>query len=198
MDSGGLEEALLGFDLFAGLTADLLEQSPRLCGILSDSYPIIILDEFQTWYEGLTNTKQFPWKAWAFNTRDLLKVKVQEMAPAPARETAQALADRTGVTALEYARIPPPDRTVPLQAYLADGDDWGLDIDFEVGVIVAAFGPALGAFGGIHGPFLAYLVLQRRATRRRLARARARTGAGARCRPARRRRPRAPPAAAGR
>jgi DNA helicase-2/ATP-dependent DNA helicase PcrA len=41
------EEALLGFDLFAGLTADLLEQSPRLCGILSDSYPIIILDEFQ-------------------------------------------------------------------------------------------------------------------------------------------------------
>lgn len=29
----------------------------------------------------------------AFNTRDLLKVKVQEMAPAPARETAQALAD---------------------------------------------------------------------------------------------------------
>lgn len=42
-----VEEALLGFDLFAGLTADLLEQSPRLCGILSDSYPIIILDEFQ-------------------------------------------------------------------------------------------------------------------------------------------------------
>lgn len=41
------EEALLGFDLFAGLTADLLEQSPRLCSILSDSYPIIILDEFQ-------------------------------------------------------------------------------------------------------------------------------------------------------
>ena len=41
------EEGLLGFDLFAGLAADLLEQSPRLCGIVTDSYPIIILDEFQ-------------------------------------------------------------------------------------------------------------------------------------------------------
>jgi DNA helicase-2/ATP-dependent DNA helicase PcrA len=41
------EDGLLGFDLFAGLTADLLEQSPRLCKILADSYPIIILDEFQ-------------------------------------------------------------------------------------------------------------------------------------------------------
>lgn len=41
------DEGLLGFDLFAGLTADLLEQSGRLCGILSDCYPVIILDEFQ-------------------------------------------------------------------------------------------------------------------------------------------------------
>ncbi len=41
------DEGLLGFDLFAGLAADLLEQSPRLCRILADSYPIIILDEFQ-------------------------------------------------------------------------------------------------------------------------------------------------------
>ncbi len=41
------EEGLLGFDLFAGLTADLLEQSPRLCRILSDCYPVIVLDEFQ-------------------------------------------------------------------------------------------------------------------------------------------------------
>jgi DNA helicase-2/ATP-dependent DNA helicase PcrA len=41
------EEGLLGFDLFAGLTADLLEQSPRLCRVLSDCYPVIILDEFQ-------------------------------------------------------------------------------------------------------------------------------------------------------
>jgi DNA helicase-2/ATP-dependent DNA helicase PcrA len=41
------EDGLLGFDLFAGLTGDLLEQSPRLCRILADCYPIIILDEFQ-------------------------------------------------------------------------------------------------------------------------------------------------------
>jgi DNA helicase II / ATP-dependent DNA helicase PcrA len=41
------EDGLLGFDLFAGLTADLLEQSPRLCRILADCHPIIILDEFQ-------------------------------------------------------------------------------------------------------------------------------------------------------
>ena len=27
----------------------------------------IILDEFQTWYDALTNTKQYPWKNWAFN-----------------------------------------------------------------------------------------------------------------------------------
>jgi DNA helicase-2/ATP-dependent DNA helicase PcrA len=41
------EDGLLGFDLFAGLAADLLEQSPRLCRILAGSHPIIILDEFQ-------------------------------------------------------------------------------------------------------------------------------------------------------
>jgi DNA helicase-2/ATP-dependent DNA helicase PcrA len=41
------EEGVLGFDLFASLAADLLEHSPRLRRILSDSYPIIILDEFQ-------------------------------------------------------------------------------------------------------------------------------------------------------
>jgi hypothetical protein len=41
------EHGLLGFDLFAGLGADLLEQSPRLCCMLADCYPVIILDEFQ-------------------------------------------------------------------------------------------------------------------------------------------------------
>jgi DNA helicase II / ATP-dependent DNA helicase PcrA len=41
------EDGLLGFDLFAGLAADLLEQSPRLCRMLADCYPVIILDEFQ-------------------------------------------------------------------------------------------------------------------------------------------------------
>ncbi|KGR75219.1 DUF499 domain-containing protein [Ureibacillus sinduriensis] len=28
---------------------------------------VVILDEFQTWYDALTNTKQYPWKNWAFN-----------------------------------------------------------------------------------------------------------------------------------
>lgn len=32
----------------------------------------LILDEFQTWYEGLTNTKQYPWKNWAFNFIQML------------------------------------------------------------------------------------------------------------------------------
>lgn len=41
------EEGLLGFDLFAGLAAELLESSPRLCRLIADCYPIIILDEFQ-------------------------------------------------------------------------------------------------------------------------------------------------------
>lgn len=27
----------------------------------------IILDEFQTWFDALTNSKQYPWKNWAFN-----------------------------------------------------------------------------------------------------------------------------------
>ncbi len=32
----------------------------------------LILDEFQTWYDGLTNTKQYPWRTWAFNCIQLL------------------------------------------------------------------------------------------------------------------------------
>lgn len=33
---------------------------------------LLILDEFQTWYEGLTNSKQYPWRAWAFNFIQIL------------------------------------------------------------------------------------------------------------------------------
>lgn len=33
---------------------------------------VLILDEFQTWYDGLTNTKQYPWRNWAFNFIQLL------------------------------------------------------------------------------------------------------------------------------
>lgn len=32
----------------------------------------LILDEFQTWYDGLTNTKQYPWRTWAFNFIQIL------------------------------------------------------------------------------------------------------------------------------
>ncbi len=32
----------------------------------------LVLDEFQTWYDGLTNTKQVPWRNWAFNFIQLL------------------------------------------------------------------------------------------------------------------------------
>lgn len=32
----------------------------------------LLLDEFQTWYDGLTNTQQYPWRTWAFNFIQLL------------------------------------------------------------------------------------------------------------------------------
>lgn len=38
----------------------------------------LILDEFQTWYDGLTNTKQFPWRSWAFNFIQLLSEIAKE------------------------------------------------------------------------------------------------------------------------
>jgi DNA helicase-2/ATP-dependent DNA helicase PcrA len=41
------EEGLIHFDLFASQCADLLRRSPPLTAIISDSYPLIILDEFQ-------------------------------------------------------------------------------------------------------------------------------------------------------
>jgi len=38
----------------------------------------IILDEFQTWYDGLTNTKQYPWRNWAFNFIQILSEIAEE------------------------------------------------------------------------------------------------------------------------
>lgn len=32
----------------------------------------LILDEYQTWFDGLTNTKQYPWRTWAFNFIQIL------------------------------------------------------------------------------------------------------------------------------
>ena len=44
------------------LIIELLEHQPTM----------LLLDEFQTWYDGLTNTKQYPWKSWAFNFIQIL------------------------------------------------------------------------------------------------------------------------------
>ena len=38
----------------------------------------LVLDEFQTWYDGLTNTKQYPWRNWAFNFVQLLSEIAKE------------------------------------------------------------------------------------------------------------------------
>ncbi|MCD4760467.1 DUF499 domain-containing protein [bacterium] len=38
----------------------------------------LILDEFQTWYDGLTNTKQYPWRNWAFNFIQILSEIAKE------------------------------------------------------------------------------------------------------------------------
>ncbi len=38
----------------------------------------LILDEYQTWFDGLTNTKQYPWRTWAFNFVQLLSEIAKE------------------------------------------------------------------------------------------------------------------------
>lgn len=40
--------------------------------LLQNKPTMLLLDEFQTWYDGLTNTKQYPWKNWAFNFIQIL------------------------------------------------------------------------------------------------------------------------------
>jgi len=44
------------------LILELLQHTPTM----------LLMDEFQTWYDGLTNTKQCPWKNWAFNFIQIL------------------------------------------------------------------------------------------------------------------------------
>ena len=39
---------------------------------------MLILDEFQTWFDGLTNTKQYPWRNWAFNFIQILSEIAQK------------------------------------------------------------------------------------------------------------------------
>ena len=43
-----------------------------LIEMFTEQPTVLILDEFQTWFEGLTNTKQFPWRNWAFNFIQIL------------------------------------------------------------------------------------------------------------------------------
>lgn len=40
--------------------------------LLQNKPTMLLLDEFQTWYDGLTNTKQYPSKNWAFNFIQIL------------------------------------------------------------------------------------------------------------------------------
>lgn len=44
------------------LIRELLQHTPTM----------LLLDEFQTWFDALTNTKQYPWKNWAFNFLQIL------------------------------------------------------------------------------------------------------------------------------
>ena len=46
--------------------------------MLTEKPVVLILDEFQTWYEGLTNTRQYPWRNWAFNFIQILSEIAQK------------------------------------------------------------------------------------------------------------------------
>ncbi|WP_172122492.1 DUF499 domain-containing protein [Devosia sp. 919] len=50
------------------LILELLEHSPTM----------LLLDEFQTWFDGVTNTKQYPWRNWAFNFIQILSEIAKE------------------------------------------------------------------------------------------------------------------------
>ncbi len=50
------------------LIIEMLRQSPTM----------LLLDEFQTWFDGLTNTKQYPWRQWAFNFIQILSEIAKE------------------------------------------------------------------------------------------------------------------------
>ncbi|MCR9157071.1 MAG: DUF499 domain-containing protein [Rhodobacteraceae bacterium] len=50
------------------LILELLRHTPMM----------LLLDEFQTWFDGLTNTKQYPWKNWAFNFVQILSEIAKE------------------------------------------------------------------------------------------------------------------------
>jgi hypothetical protein len=46
--------------------------------LLRHTPTMLLFDEFQTWYDGLTNTKQYPWRNWAFNFIQILSEIAKE------------------------------------------------------------------------------------------------------------------------
>jgi hypothetical protein len=46
--------------------------------MLEHTPTVLVLDEFQTWFDGLTNTKQYPWRNWAFNFIQILSEIAKE------------------------------------------------------------------------------------------------------------------------
>jgi hypothetical protein len=63
---------------FKGKWEGLGEKKPDVPGtaLLTEMFQktptAVLLDEFQTWYDGLTQTKQYPWRSWAFNFIQIL------------------------------------------------------------------------------------------------------------------------------
>lgn len=53
--------------------------SDKILSQMFDHTPTaLILDEYQTWYDGLTNTRQYPFKSWAFNFMQILSEIARE------------------------------------------------------------------------------------------------------------------------
>ena len=46
--------------------------------LLQDRPTVLILDEYQTWFDGLTNTRQYPWRNWASNFIQILSEIAKE------------------------------------------------------------------------------------------------------------------------
>src|SRR6185436_1532474 len=46
--------------------------------LLRHTPTMLLLDEFQTWFDGLTNTKQYPWNTWAYNFVQILSEIAKE------------------------------------------------------------------------------------------------------------------------
>ncbi|HUR42186.1 MAG TPA: DUF499 domain-containing protein [Verrucomicrobiae bacterium] len=59
-------------------TGTPLPSDQHILELLRKQPTMLLLDEFQTWYDGLTNTKQFPHKSWAFNFIQILSEIAKE------------------------------------------------------------------------------------------------------------------------